>query len=275
MGNITNYSQESFENSKHVDGNLEFWMARELMVLLGYDSWRRFADAIDRAKQSCKESWRPVEEHFLPAPSKTASEEGWRPKEDYFLTRLACYLIAMNGDPRKTEIAQAQQYFAIQTRKQELSEKQIEDEKRLVARSKLSESEAKVEETVYHRWISHPIEFASFKNSKILALYNISTRDLKAKRWIPEHRALADFDSEVELKAKDFIYAMTDHNIKTKNIIGKTWLTQEVVENAKSTRKNMIERWIVPEELPAQEDLKLIIKKKNKSALQSKWRKLT
>jgi len=106
------------------------------------------------------------------------------------------------------------------------------------------------------------VEFATFKNKKIEALHNISVKALKTKRWIPENIALADFDSEVELKAKDFIYAMTDHNIKEKNIIWKQKLENELVENAKQTRKTMISRWIVPEELKSQEDLKLIEKRR-------------
>ena len=107
-----------------------------------------------------------------------------------------------------------------------------------------------------------PIEFATFKNKKIETLYNMSVKSLKTKRWIPENRALADFDSEVELKAKDFIYAMTDHNIKEKNIIWKHNLEDELVSNAKETRNAMLQRWIIPEELQAQEDLKLIEKRR-------------
>ena len=109
-------------------------------------------------------------------------------------------------------------YFATQTRKQELYEQHLEEDKRLEARAKLKQTERKIENIIYQRWISKPVEFATFKNKKIEALYSISTEKLKKKRNIPKHRALADFDSEVELKAKDFVYAMTDHNIKEQNI---------------------------------------------------------
>ena len=141
-------------------------------------------------------------------------------------------------------------------------QQRIEEDKRLEARKKLKDTEEKIEETIYTRGISEPREFATFKNKKIEALYGISTRDLKEKRWIPHKRALADFDNEVELKAKDFVYAMTDHNIKEKWLEGKQQLETELVQNAKSTRTALIERWITPENLVPQEDLKKIEKRR-------------
>lgn len=251
--------QKTFEDIKMTDGDLEFWSARQLMPVLWYTKRQKFFGVIEKAKISCKNSWYMPEEHFLPEPVKST----WgRPWEEFLLTRYACYLIAQNGDSRKTEIAFAQTYFASQTRKQEIYEKRTEENKRLEARAKLKESEEKIEETVYHRWIYLPIEFATFKNKKIETLYNMSVKTLKAKRQIPEHRALADYDSEVELKAKDFVYAMTDHNIKEKDLKGKEYLEKELIANAQVTRQAMLKRWITPEELPAQEDLKIIEKRR-------------
>ncbi len=259
MINIAEYIQKSFEDIKMTDWDLEFRSARQLMPVLWYSKWQKFSWVIEKAILSCKNSWYKSEEHFLPEPVKST----WgRPWEEFLLTRYACYLIAQNGDSRKIEISFAQTYFASQTRKQEIYEKRMEENKRLEARAKLKESEEKIEETVYNRWIYLPMEFATFKNKKIETLYNMSVKALKTKRWIPEHRALADFDSEVELKAKDFIYAMTDHNIKNKNIIWKKHLENELVANSKATRQTMQKRWITPEELPAQEDLKIIEKKR-------------
>ncbi len=265
--NLIEKVQKTFEEIKFEDETgFEFWSARDLMKALWYSQWRRFEWVIQKAKISCENSWNKAEKHFLSEVAKT-SKVWWRPKENYLLTRYACYLIAQNWDSRKIEISLAQTYFASQTRKLELAETEIENEKRLQAREKLRKSERQIEETIYSRGIKLPVEFATFKNKGIQALYGISVKKLKQKRNIPEKRALADFDSEVELKAKDFIYAMTDHNIKQKNLEWKSKLEWELVDNSKATRKTLIKRWIVPEELEAGEDLKKIEKKRESRKL--------
>lgn len=268
MNDIVTIVQQSFENIKITDETwFEFWSARALMPVLWYEEWRKFEWVIEKAQASCKNSWLKPPDHFV-GGDKMVDIWSWSQRKinDYLLTRYACYLIAQNWDPRKPEIAFAQTYFASQTRKQEITEQRSEKNKRLEAREKLKISERKIEETVYHRWINLPVEFATFKNKKIEALYNMSITALKSKRWIPKNRALADFDSEVELKAKDFVYAMTDHNIKQQDIKWKMNLEKELVSNAKETRKTMIQRGIVPEEIKAQEDLKLIEKKRVQEA---------
>lgn len=247
---------------------IEFWLARELMPLLGYSTWRQFSEAIERAKEACKISGQPVDNHFLPAPAKST---GGRPKEDYFLTRYACYLIAQNGDSRKPQIALAQTYFASQTRKQELMEQRETENKRLEARAKLKETESKIESTVYTRGIKLSVEFATFKNKHIEALYGgIPASQLKKIRKIPSGRSLADFDSQVELKAKDFALAMTDHNIKEQNIVGKEAMNQEVVKNSKETRQALLNRGIRPELIKPEEDLKAIESRRKKEAKEIK-----
>ena len=261
MTDIVDFIKKTFENSKHVEDHFEFWIARELMPLLGYTKRERFLDAIHRSQESCKSIWKIVEEHFSPAPGKT-SIKWWRPKEDFYLTRYACYLIAMNWDTRKPEIAHAQNYFALQTRTQELYQQRMEEDKRISARGKLKETETKIEETVYFRGITTQVEFATFKDAKIQVMYGMSTHNLKKQRNIPENRALADFDNEVELKAKDFVYAMTDHTIKTKNIKWKHNLTNELVTSAKATRQALLQKGIIPESLPVAEDLKIIAKRR-------------
>lgn len=243
------------------------------MKSLGYKKWERFSLVIKKSKLNCKNSWWSIEDNFIDEKEffqeARKTSKGWRPRENYYLTRYACYLIALNWDARLLEISLAKTYFASQTRKLELAEKEIEDTKRLQAREKLRKSERQIEETIYNRWIKLPFEFATFKNKWIQALYWISVKKLKAKRNIPEKRALADFDNEVELKAKDFVYAMTDHNIKDKNLKWKNKLENELVENSKETRKALINRWIVPENLELKEDLKKIEKKREQRVL--KW----
>jgi len=271
MQDITKIVQKTFEEIKIEDETwFEFWSARELMKSLGYVQWRRFEGVIEKAKLSCYNSWNDIEKHFLPEVAKT-SKVWWRPKSNYLLTRYACYLIAQNWDSRKVEISLAQTYFASQTRKLELAEAEIENEKRLEARKKFAKSEREIEDTIYKRWIKLPVEFATFKNKWIQALYWLSVKALKSRKNIPEKRALADFDTEVELKAKDFIYAMTDHNIKDKNIIWKNNLENELIDSSKVTREALLKKWIEPEKLKAQEDLKKFESRKlNSSKLLNK-----
>jgi DNA-damage-inducible protein D len=251
---------QNLDEIKHVEQDLEYWSARELMPLLGYTTWRMFNNALERARESCKKSDQSINYHFVDADKMIRTGKGaTRIVKDYFLTRYACYLVAQNGDPRKIEIAQAQTYFAIQTRKQELSQQYLEENNRLESREKLKETERKIESTVYKRGIKLPSEFGIFKDNHIKALYGgISTAQLKKKRNIPSSRALADFDTTVELKAKDFALAMTDHNIKEKNLHGSFKLNEEVIKNSKATRKTLLSRGIRPESLKPQEDLKKI-----------------
>jgi DNA-damage-inducible protein D len=253
---------ESIKKMTAGDDPIEYWLGRDLMPLLGYSTWQKFSEAIDRAKEACKTVGYPVDNYFSPAPVKST---GGRPKEDYLLTRYACYLIVQNGDPRKPQIALAQTYFASQTRKQELLELREAETKRLEARAQLKDTEQKIESTVYQRGITLPAEFASFKNKHIEALYGgLKTQDLKRMRKIPTGRSLADFDSNVELSAKDFALAMTDHNIKAKNIQGKDSMNAEVVKNSAETRQALLNRGIVPEQIKPEEDLRQIEARRQK-----------
>ncbi len=251
------------ESIKKTIDNFEYWSARELHPLLGYKEWRKFSDAIIRAKNSCDTQNINSADHFVGADKMVAiGSKAKRPVDDILLTRYACYLIAQNGDPRKPEIAEAQMYFATQTRKQELLQIAEYEHKRIASRKKLADTEKNIRGTVYTRGINTSVDFAGFKDKHIQALYGgLTTRQLKAKKKIPNNRPLADFDSDVELRAKDFALAMTDHNIKTKNISGKERLVREVLENSQTTRKALLSRGIIPEKLPAEPDIKKIMKK--------------
>jgi len=258
--------QKNFESIKQTSGELEFWSARDLMPMLGYIKWQKFTEAINRAKEACRSSGQKIEDHFTGAGKPITGGKGAvQIAQDVLLTRYACYLIAQNGDPRKPEIALAQTYFATQTRKQEIMEIREKEDKRLYARSKLKDTENKIESTVYKRGINLPVEFATFKNKHIEALYGgIKAIDLKKKRGVPKGRSLADFDTHVELRAKDFALAMTDHNIKEKNLRGKEQMTEEVIKNSRATRKTLLSRGIRPENLKAEEDIKKIETRRRK-----------
>jgi len=258
--------QKNFESIKQTSGVLEFWSARDLMPLLGYTEWRKFIGVIERAKEACTTINQKSQDHFVGADKMVELGSGSKRKiEDILLTRFACYLIAQNGDSRKPEIALAQTYFATQTRRQEIMEIREKEDKRLEARSKLKNTENRIESTVYKRGINLPVEFATFKNKHIETLYGgIKAIDLKKKRGIPNGRSLADFDTHVELRARDFALAMTDHNIKEKNLRGKEQMTEEVIKNSRATRKTLLSRGIRPENLKAEEDIKKVEMRRRK-----------
>jgi len=173
MHDLQLISQKTFEDIKIIDEEwFEFWSARDLMKTLGYKEWRKFNWVIEKSIISCENAWIESKNHFV-ASDKMVWLGSWskRSVKDYLLTRYACYLIAQNWDSRKIEVSLAQSYFASQTRKLEIAEQEIEENKRLNAREKLKKSECEIEKTIYSRWISLPIEFATFKNKWIEALY--------------------------------------------------------------------------------------------------------
>lgn len=264
--NESNQLTKNLESIKQTKGDFEFWSGRDLMPYLGYGTWEGFKTAISRAQEACKKTGQIVDDHFRRASKMVfIGSNAQRTVEDVLLTRYACYLVAQNGDPRKVEIAFAQVYFAVQTRKQEIIQQRELENKRLEERDKLRVTESKIERTVYQRGITKQFEFATFKNKHIEALYGgLNTNDLKRKRSIPKKRALADFDTDVELKAKNFALGMTDHNIRTKNLKGKQRLEREVVANSKATRSALLDRGIVPEKLKPEEDIKKIEKRRAK-----------
>lgn len=267
--------QKNLDSIKRMQDDLEYWSARDLMTVLGYKSWQKFELSIQRAQAACVNSGQSVHYHFIGADKMIQTGKGAQRKiQDILLTRFACYLIAQNGDPRKAQIALSQTYFATQTRKQELLQLREDENKRLESRSKLRETEQKIESTLYDHGVKLSVEFGTFKDKHIRALYGgISTKQLKVRRGIPDKRALADFDTDVELRAKDFALAITDHNIKQKNLVGSFQLNQEVVKNSKATRQTLLSRGIKPEELTPQEDVRKIEARRAKeleAAIQNK-----
>ena len=250
---------KSFEDCAHKEDGVEFWYARELQTLLGYDTWRRFEDVIERAKTACKNAGQRVEDHFADVGKLIAMAKGaTREINDLALTRYACYLIAQNGDPRKDEIAFAMTYFAVQTRKQEIIEQRLEDFERLEARGKLSASQKSLAGVLYERGVDSP-GFARILSKGDAALFGgHSTQDMKNKLAVPDGRPLADFLPTITIKAKDFANEVTNMQVKQQDLNAEPDITREHVKNNEDVRKILTDRNIRPEALPPAEDVKKV-----------------
>ena len=255
---------KGFEQSVYIDQEtgLEFWLARELQNLLGYTQWRSFEAVIEKAKTACKNSGHNPQDHFAQTRKMVdIGSDAKREIDDIALTRYACYLIAQNGDPSKDQIAFAQTYFAVQTRKQEIIEKRISEIERLNARRKLSLSEKELSGIIYER-LSDEKSFARIRSKGDTILFGGKTTErMKQKLNIPKSRALADFLPTITIKAKDFANEITNFNIKRDALRTEAGITKEHVKNNQEVRKLLIKRNIRPEGLPPAEDVKKIERK--------------
>lgn len=251
------------DHSQTTENGIEFWFARDIQHLLGYSEWRNFQKVIVKAKTSCEASGNQIPDHFVDVnkmvPLGSGSE---REIEDIMLTRYACYLVAQNGDPRKEQIAFAQNYFALQTRKFEIIEQRIKDWERLQARQKLTLSEKELSELIYER-TGNDKNFGIIRSKGDQALFGKSTQQMKNTLGVPKSRALADFLPTITIKAKDFATEITVFNTKEKNLIQEKQISAEHVTNNKSVRKILLERGIKPEELPPEEDIKKLERRVN------------
>lgn len=248
---------QSFEDySNKTENGIEFWFGRDLQHLLGYSEWRNFQKVINKAKISCETSNNYVLDHFVDINKMvTIGLNTEREIDDVMLTRFACYLIAQNGDPKKEEIAFAQNYFAVQTRKSEIIAQRINDWERLQARQKLTLSEKELSEFIYDR-TGDDKNFGLIRSKGDYALFGKTTQQMKDKLGIPKGRALADFLPTITIKAKDFATEITIFNSKEKGFNTEQQISKEHITNNQSIRKILLERGIKPEELPAEEDLK-------------------
>lgn len=246
-----------FDDIIHELDGVEFWYARELMSHLGYERWENFNNAIGRAMESCVSSGTEVTDHFREVTKMISLGKGAeRPIKDYMLTRYACYLIAQNGDPKKEEIAFAQSYFAVQTRKQELIEERISYIERSEARGRLRESEKRLSQNIYERGVDDA-GFGRIRSKGDAALFGgNTTQQMKERLGVKANRPLADFLPTLTIAAKNLATEMTNYNVEQKDLQGESAITVEHVQNNSSVRSMLGERGIKPEELPPAEDMK-------------------
>jgi DNA-damage-inducible protein D len=260
---------ENFEDFLHkTEDGIEFWLARDLQHLLGYGKWDNFQNVISKAKTACEISGQGISDHFADVGKMVEIGSGAQKEiDDVMLTRFACYLIAQNGDPRKEQIAFAQTYFAIQTRKAELIEQKILELERVQARNKLAETEKELSHIIFEQTGGNN-NFALIRSKGDQALFNKTTQQMKDK-WGVKNKPLADFMPTILLKAKDFATEITIFNAKQKQIKTENQISNEHITNNKSVRNTLLSRGIVPENLPPEEDIKKIDRKLKSEQIKS------
>jgi len=242
-----------------LESGVEFWLARDLQPILGYANWQNFRKVIFDAVTACETSGHKASDQFTEVSKLISHGKGGQRKiEDFALTRYACYLIAQNGDPSKEEIAFCQTYFAVQTRRQEIIEQRISEVERLQARKKLTESEKLLSTLIFEK-VGDERSFGIIRSKGDQALFGgKTTQDMKTRLGVPDNRPLADFLPTITIKAKDFANEITTFSISRDGLSTERAISHEHVKNNTDVRNLLGERNIVPENLPASEDLKKV-----------------
>ena len=257
---LMRYSDQTFEDIKHIDEDgQEFWYARELQRVLEYAQWRYMKEAVERARLACENSGLNPDNHFAEVRKMVPIGSGAeRAVEDYMLSRFACYLVVMNGDPRKEVIALGQAYFAVKTRQQELIENYeelSEDQKRLAIRNEMKRHNIALADAAHDAGVIEQKDYAIFQNKGYQGLYGgLGVKEIHARKGLKKSEKILDHMGSTELAANLFRATQTEEKLRRENIQGKAAANQAHYDVGRKVRQTIQELGgTMPEDLPTPE----------------------